>query len=65
VNVAEDYLSTFYIFSGKCLLANWFLDCYPDDCLAVSDTGYSNKMLDLEYIKKFDLYNACYQQDKH
>ena len=61
VNVAGDYLSAFHILPGKCLLDNWFPDCHPDDCLAVSDTGYSNEILGYEYIKKFDLYSAHYQ----
>ncbi len=60
VNVAGDYLPAFHILPGKCLLANWFPDCHPDNYLVVSDTGYSNKILDLEYIKKFNLYNTYY-----
>ncbi len=60
INVIEDFLSVFHILSEKCLLANWFSDCHSDDCLAVSDTGYSNEILDLEYLKKFDEYSMWF-----
>ena len=62
INVTGDFLSVFHILFEKCLLANWFSDCHSDDCLAVSDTDYSNEILDLEYFKKFDEYSMWFQQ---
>ena len=63
INVTEDFLSVFHILSRKCLLANWFPNCHSDDCLAVSDTDYSNEILDLEYLKKFNEYSMQFQQN--
>ena len=60
INAAGDFLPAFHILPGKCLLANWFPDCDPDDCLAVSDSDYLNELLALEYIKKFNEYSACF-----
>ena len=65
INVISDFLSVFHILSEKCLLANWFLNCHSDDCLAVSDSDYSNELVALEYIKKFNEYSACFQQSAY
>lgn len=62
INAAGDYLPAFHILPGKCILGNWIDDLQDDDCVAVTDTGYSNDIIGFEWLKKFNEYSARFQK---
>jgi hypothetical protein len=62
INAAGDYLPAFHILPGKCILGSWIQDLHDDDCIAVTDSGYSNDTIGFEWLKKFDESSKRYQQ---
>ena len=58
INMSGWSIPPFVILAGKVHQASWYHDLPPDWVLAVSDNGWTNDQLGIEWIKHFDKHTS-------
>ena len=64
ISAIGKHIPAFLILSGKIHMSQWYRICElpGDTCIGVSETGYSNDELSLQWIKHFDTHTTKLQE---